>query len=525
MQVNNIFKPLVERFINVNNYEKMRSILDIGFSGLEVIEKYYIKQSDDIENNEYFQKQVKDFQNKIKDLNNTIETINNNALLEKQQQQDTFNKTIRDYNAKIQEYINITNRLNIEKQEITDGFHVKINSVRDEVERNYIDNINNKSHEVEILRNEIMASKEHYANKIQNMMIEYNGKNDVIRENYTKEINKVREDNERNLSILKISMASQETNYKRMLEIEKENIISSKQKIIDELTKDNERYKNKYECLEVNSVLKGKPYENAIEAEMTEFFEKNDNIYSIKRCSTSKGKGDFVITNNYTGKRIMLEAKNTPKVSSTVNEQQPKFYKDVRDKTNNYDGGIIVSSGTIDGKRNYQFEILDDGKVVSFIENYNLNNPANIHLIIQVMHDKIKEIDEERDFSKDKILNIQVELYKSACESLKKTKTSYDTQRELVEKMKDNILCIFNIDVDEYINDKKKSEDSLNKGIKETIEKYVKETIESDKTMKKKDLKERTVNEFKEYIDLYKIDKSNGISKNAIENLIKKYKY
>ena len=48
-----------------------------------------------------------------------------------------------------------------------------------------------------------------------------------------------------------------------------------------------------------------------------------------------------------------------PNVSSTIKEQQPKFYENVKDKTNKYDGGFIIASGRIETKKNYQMEVLE----------------------------------------------------------------------------------------------------------------------------------------------------------------------
>ncbi len=39
IEINKLLAPLVTRFIKIDDYDKMVSILDIGVSGVEIIEK------------------------------------------------------------------------------------------------------------------------------------------------------------------------------------------------------------------------------------------------------------------------------------------------------------------------------------------------------------------------------------------------------------------------------------------------------------------------------------------------------
>jgi predicted CopG family antitoxin len=84
MNINNAYEPLVERFIAVDNYEKMKTILDVGFSGLEVIEKYYEKQQkefDICENNN----EVLLLQEKIKNMQLVLDETQFKFMEEKEQ--------------------------------------------------------------------------------------------------------------------------------------------------------------------------------------------------------------------------------------------------------------------------------------------------------------------------------------------------------------------------------------------------------------------------------------------------------
>ena len=46
LEVNKVFIPLVNRFLQLDNYEKMHAVLDIGMAGLDVVEKYYKASSE-----------------------------------------------------------------------------------------------------------------------------------------------------------------------------------------------------------------------------------------------------------------------------------------------------------------------------------------------------------------------------------------------------------------------------------------------------------------------------------------------
>ena len=476
MNINTAYEPLVKRLIDVDNYDKMKSILDIGFSGIEVIEKYYAT--------------------KLYNANDSMYKEEVNVLQEK-----------------------------IEKMRLNmDELYEKHSNEKQQIRNRYEDKIKNACSEMEKSLKELQDEYFNYKKQSTDMLIQEKNKETENLQKAIKEFNekldKQREDKQQEINILRETLEKQQGLYKDMLCEEKEKIEIEKQKIIDELIEENEKYKNKYEKINMNSVLRGKGYEDALEYELKEFFEKNQNAYSLVRYTGKKGKGDFLITNNYSGVRIMLEAKNMKSVSSTVEAQQPKFLKDVRDKTNNYDGGLIVATGKIEGRKNYQFEILEDGKVICFVENYLLNNPENINLILEMMHQKIKEIKNKKVLSREQLLKIQVDLYKMADESFRKSKALYDTQKKIVTNLKLKILELFNVDVDEYMDTNKKTEEELNKSIKTDVSKFIQNEIKNN-NVNKTLLKSKATEKFKEYIELYKTDKVNGISKNTITSIIK----
>ena len=458
IKISKIYIPLVERLIKLDNYEKIKAVVEIGMLGLDFIEEYNLNNSTKL--NPQIRQQISEMNDKI-----------TNMVEEKA-------------NMK-QHYLN-------EMREIEEKYKNKLDKLRDEtfeIKKSNIDNLKREG--------------------------------DRIRKEFFENLKKIEESKNVEISYLKDMIKNNREVFENEKTRELDLLKRESEKMIEELKKENKRFKDKYERLEINSVLKGKPYEDAIEQELKDYFERNNNIYSIENCSNKTGKGDYVITNNYSGIRIMLEAKNMPCVSSTVKEQQPKFYSDLKDKTNNYDGGFIVTMGRVEGKKNYDIEVLDN-KVVSFIENYSLNEPEKIYLILEVIHGKIMDLKSQKNLSERQILESQVEIYKRARESYKKVKVSYDSQSELLMKIKDNILEMFKIDVEEYIVDKNKGNKVLSENIVEKIEDFINVERKKNENITKIEITKKIYDEFNDYIELFKTDRKNGVSKQKISKIIKK---
>ncbi len=482
MEIKEEYKRLIEKVLKYDNYDDIKTIIEMGLMSRELIIDY--KMKNDTDGIKKHEKII--YEGKIKDLEDKIYKIKENHEL-------------------MIENVNI--RLKKEKEEEIMHYKIKLSEKEESVEK---------------INNELLKIKNDYFDKL--MLITEENREKMIKQQEILEnkLNSLKEEKNGEIIYFKEIIEKNEEKYNILLKKELDKIENEKNNEIMKLKEENERYREKYEKLETNSVLKGKPYEEAVELELIELFEKNSNIFSIKKCSNQKGKGDYVITNNYSGIRIMLELKNMPKVSSTVKDQQPKFYNDIKDKTNNYDGGIMVSFGKIEGKKNYQIETYDDNKIVSFVESYTLNNPDKIYLILEIVHQKIQEIKTQKGLSEKQILDFQVELYKSALENYKKIKSSYENQSNLIMKIKNNISSTFGIDVDEYNLEKKNNEDNLTKTIVEQVEEYVKKIV-GEKNMNETEIKKIVFEKYKEYIDIYKEDKNNGISKQKIGSIIKKY--
>jgi hypothetical protein len=519
MNISKLLVPLVERFIKIDNYDKMKTVLDIGLSGLSVIENYY----KNIQENNTFNEEIIKYKKEIEklesithelklDKNKLEENFYNETINQKKELERKYTRELEEKNGKIEE---LNKKMHEVKNIMEEKLYNETINQKKELERKYLYELEEKNGKIEELNSKLIEIKGDYYEKMMKL-------NEETQEKFLMNLNELKEEKNKEIEYFKNLLNERKNNYEKELNREIEKRLEEKNKIVDELTKENEKYRRKYEKLEQKSVNKGVPYEDAIEKELSEVFEKNNNVYKLERYSKIKGKGDFLIINNYSGIRIMMEAKNMPVVSSSIKDQLPKFYDNIKDKTNKYDGGFIITIGRVESKKNYQIEILDDNKVVSFIENYTLNTPENILFMIEMIHQKIYELKSKNEISKNEIFESNIELYKMGREIYKKTKNSCDLQYEMLEKLKSDILNIFKIDVEEYLLNKNTSNKSLKENISEKIVKFIKEELEKNK-LDKKDLLNKINENFKEYIELYEIDKTNGISKRKITNIVKNY--
>ena len=567
MEINPVLQPLVEKFVEVNNYDKMKTMLDIGFLGVDIIEKYYtINNTTEINNN--LKKRFSKFEEEIKYLTETLQNVSSTKereILDLKQKmekervllEELLTKKIAE-NHKLNE--NSQQRMHDLRVELNKTYNDKLDekSIRiEQIKKEYNDKLEEKTTEIEEKIKYLTETKEREKLDLNKKLEETHKLNENLRQRMYEshdELNKTYNDKLKEQAITSKQIENElfelkknsydnlqkksdehknditeiikcnNVTIERLIESheqrknENENSLNEK---IEKLEKENIHYKEKYEKLELNSVLKGKPYEDAIEEELTEHFEKNSNIYSIKRRSDKKGKGDFVVTHHDTGFRAMVEVKHMPKVSSTIKDQQPKFYNDLRDKTNNYDAGIMISSGKVEGKRSCKIEHLDDGKIATFIQGYNLGYPEIINMVLETVHNIIKNKN-NKDFSKEELLEKFSQQYKGQLESAKKSKSLHDTQVEALQKTKDMILGIFNIDIDEHISDKIIKSSNLTGEIKREVAEYIEYKISEEPDIKRAELKKIVFEKCKEYIEIFKTDKSNGISKTMIDNIIKK---
>jgi len=70
IKINKLLLPLVNRFLELNDYEKMKTILDIGLSGINLLDKYANLKNENIETNIVFNEEIKKYKLKIEELEN-----------------------------------------------------------------------------------------------------------------------------------------------------------------------------------------------------------------------------------------------------------------------------------------------------------------------------------------------------------------------------------------------------------------------------------------------------------------------
>jgi hypothetical protein len=310
-----------------------------------------------------------------------------------------------------------------------------------------------------------------------------------------------------------------EEKEKEKIEIEK-----IKNYEIEKLEKENQEYKSKYDKVEQNSSLKGIAFEERLDEELQEYFDKKTNIYLLEKCSGTGGKGDFIVTNNNTKIRIMLEAKNMDKVKKYDKNQLDKFYNDLNDLTNNYDAGIMICTGKISGKKDYDFEKNEtNDKISSFISDYRLNNTKEIYLLIDMIHNYIFLMrNNNEDISKNAIIDIMINEYKELLKLRDIQKKTLENIDELIKKKKENFYNLFKDAIDEYGLKKKNIEKNTNEHLSTKINKCIEELFKDG--YNNEECKQKLHSDFEEYIKMYNDgDKKNGIRQATITTKINNY--
>lgn len=397
--------------------------------------------------------------------------------------------------------------------------------------------INNNSFEDKILNDEkiniLKKQIETLEKENQIQKIELENNNDILKKQIDELKNKIFEEKEKMFNNFEIKFNEEKDFMKNLLDKEineKNNIINN----FNNVLKDKDNYYNnnilnlkneindykkkleKYNNLQINSVLKGKPFEEYIEKELNDYIENNlNNIWELKNRSNEIGKGDYLLINKYSNFRIMLEIKNNKTiVSATVYEQLPKFYNDIENTINNYDAGLMISSGRIQGKKNYEIENINN-KICGYLQNYKLNNPEHIMFMIELIHNKINDIKKKDNIIISDIIEYEKKEYIIIKNSVNTKKRDYENMLKLLENKKKFILETFNIDIDEILNQNNynKNKFSLEDDIKNTFLKYKDEKFEK--------IKDIIYNKYQDEIKLFNLDKKKGISKRKITIILK----
>ena len=142
IEINKLIKPLVNQFIEIDNYDKMKTILDIGISGINLIDKYSYLKNENIETNIIFQEELKKYKlekeilEKIKEENLIelkkykleIELLENKNRKIKYDSENietniTFQEELKKYKLEIEEQEKINNKIKNEKQKLEEDIY------------------------------------------------------------------------------------------------------------------------------------------------------------------------------------------------------------------------------------------------------------------------------------------------------------------------------------------------------------------------------------------------------------------
>jgi hypothetical protein len=268
---------------------------------------------------------------------------------------------------------------------------------------------------------------------------------------------------------------------------EKNKTIESELLITKNKLREQEAELEKYRKLHSASVQKGPEFEAQFYIEMiNEINDSYNNIWAINNTSTIAHKGDYYIVNKYTNIKIMIEAKHQKKVTKTEH-QLNKFIANTLCKTNNYDGAIIIATKEIEGKKNFEMET-QQGKVLCYLKHYKLENPKQVMSIVEMVHEKIKQMRENNTLSETVILEHQIQQYKNMISMEKQNKKESELIRETKENIKTVVLENFGRDIDKLISENKDTakmcDNKILSDAEEFITNYLNEKVVEEKGSK-----------------------------------------
>ena len=119
IKINKLLTPLVIKFIEIDDYDKMNTILDVGLSGVNLIEKYSNLKNKNVESNIVFQEEIKKYKLQIEEL----ESKNNKIKSEKQEIEKEF------FNIKNEGY----NERELVRNELENKYNKEINYYKEQI--------------------------------------------------------------------------------------------------------------------------------------------------------------------------------------------------------------------------------------------------------------------------------------------------------------------------------------------------------------------------------------------------------
>lgn len=253
---------------------------------------------------------------------------------------------------------------------------------------------------------------------------------------------------------------------------------------------------------------------------------KYKEIWTISKCMHQAGKGDFLLTNNYTGYRIMIELKSCQSVSSKDESQQPKFIRDLKSKVNNYDAGIMIATGNIVGKMQNQIDIIN-GKIAYYISDYKLSDIKTLIAVLNSIFILIQHQKSSEKLNYEDVKREFIEIYKGLYDSSSRMNTLYESFNRDKKKLAEYIWKSYKIDPDEQMRIlKTDSNFTIEKKDKIVREKELIEKLKNNLDILSKNDKQHFTKSFikKMAETLFKTEIENKeIRKNKIESFAKEY--
>ena len=152
---------------------------------------------------------------------------------------------------------------------------------------------------------------------------------------------------------------------------------------------------------------KGTLLENEVLKKCIDYNNLINNVWDIIDTSKLGHKGDIQFKNRYTNNKFLVDLKNY--TSAVQKVEIEKIKKDIINKDNNVDGGILISTNKISGKMDWDEEVIE-GKKVVYISNFKMSDIGMIfrelNRLVDIMSVKIE------DNNKEEIINDNIESYK-----------------------------------------------------------------------------------------------------------------
>jgi len=428
IEINKLLRPLVIKFIEIDDYDKMKTILDMGLSGVNLIEKYSNYKNENIETDILYQEEIKKYKLQIEEL----EKINRKFQYENENIETNilYQEERKKYKLQIEELEIKNNKIKNEKQEIES----KIFNIKKE-----------GYNERELVRNEL----ENKYNKELNY--------------YKEQINKINDEKIlliQSFDDIKKSEINEKTEELRIGrdKLEKE-IIYLKQLYVDK--------------------SKGTKYENEL---IPKFEEYNDNKLNNKWRilhvgSSLNHKCDFHIKNKDTGEIILIDTKNNESHKPVSKDDIDKFVSDVTSIGNNAIGGILIANNKICKKRNFDINIINN-KILLYISHFSFNNIEFIFSMIELICDRSRNI--KSGFDEKFIKNNLIENYTFLIERLNNNKLEGKKYEKELNNIGKKFNKLFNDDIEIYY----KGIENLEKKMDEKVENKNQEIIDFEEIEK-----------------------------------------